>query len=181
MSKFIFQSVKKSGIHHRRRHPVSWNSAGTWRNDNVIIKSKRSFDVIMALLLRRVSAGIWKPEQNGQYFPVSKVFCDQLLCFWLTFDWSLFSRQDSGIKWKHFPRYWPFVRGNHRSPGDFPLKGQWRGALVFSLICAWTNGWANNRDAGNLRRHGAYCDVTVIHKKTHHWLSWWLVACCLNQ
>ena len=25
-------------------------------------------------------------------------------------------------------------------------KGQWRGALMFSLICAWTNGWANHRD-----------------------------------
>ena len=22
-----------------------------------------------------------------------------------------------------------------------PYKGQWRGALMFSLICAWTNGW----------------------------------------
>ena len=44
------------------------------------------------------------------------------------------------IKWKHFQRYWPFVRGIHRSPGDSPHKGQWRGALMFSLICACTNG-----------------------------------------
>ena len=66
------------------------------------------------------------------------------------------------IKWKHFPRYWPFVRGIHRSPVDSPLKGQWRGALVFSLICAWTNGWVNNRDAGDLRRHRAHYDVTVM-------------------
>ena len=42
-------------------------------------------------------------------------------------------------------------------------KGQWRGALKFSLICAWTNGWVNNRDAGNLRRHGTHYDVTVMH------------------
>ena len=34
-----------------------------------------------------------------------------------------------------------------------PLKGQWRGVLMFSLICAWTNGWANNQDGGDLRRH----------------------------
>ena len=47
------------------------------------------------------------------------------------------------IKWKHFPRYWPFVRGIHRSPLDFPHKVQWRWALMFSLICAWTNVWAN--------------------------------------
>ena len=41
------------------------------------------------------------------------------------------------IKWKHFPRYWPFVRGIHRSPVNSPHKGQWRGALTFSLICVW--------------------------------------------
>ena len=50
------------------------------------------------------------------------------------------------IKWKHFPRYWPFVRGIHRSPLNSPHKGQWRGALMFSLICAWMNGWINNRE-----------------------------------
>ena len=66
------------------------------------------------------------------------------------------------IKWKHFPRYWPFVRGIHRWPVDRPHKGQWRGALMFSLICAWTNGWANNRDAGDLRRYCAHYDVTVM-------------------
>ena len=38
------------------------------------------------------------------------------------------------IKWKHFPRYWPFVRGIHWSPVNSPHKDQWRGALMFSLI-----------------------------------------------
>ena len=60
---------------------------------------------------------------------------------------------------KTFPRYWPFVRGIHRSPVNSPHKGQWRGALTFSLICAWTNGWANNREAGDLRRHRAHHDA----------------------
>ena len=55
---------------------------------------------------------------------------------------------DDVIKWKHFPRSWPFVRGIHRSPVDSPHKGQWRGALMFSLICAWINGQVNNREAG---------------------------------
>ena len=41
------------------------------------------------------------------------------------------------IKWNHFTRYWPFVRGIHRSPVTSPHKGQWRGTLMFSLICAW--------------------------------------------
>ena len=56
---------------------------------------------------------------------------------------------DEVIKWKHFPRYWPFVRGIHRSPVNSPHKGQWRGALMFSLICTWISGWANNREAGD--------------------------------
>ena len=43
---------------------------------------------------------------------------------------------DDFIKWKHFPRYWPFVRGIYRSPVNSPPKGQWRIALVFSLICS---------------------------------------------
>ena len=61
-----------------------------------------------------------------------------------------------------FPRYWPFVRGIHRSPVNSPHKGQWRGALMFSLIYAWTNGWLNNQYAGDLRRHRAHYDVTVM-------------------
>ena len=48
---------------------------------------------------------------------------------------------DDVIKWKHFPRNWPFVRGIHRSPVNSPHKGQWRGALMFSLICVWINDW----------------------------------------
>ena len=69
---------------------------------------------------------------------------------------------DDVIKWKHFPRYWPFMRGIHRSPVNSPHKGQWRGALMFSLIYAWTSGWANNRDAGGLRRYSANYDVIVM-------------------
>ena len=48
------------------------------------------------------------------------------------------------------------------SPVNSPHKSQWRGALMFSLICAWTNAWVNNRNAGDLRRRHAYYDVTVI-------------------
>ena len=69
---------------------------------------------------------------------------------------------DDVIKWKHFPRYWPFVRGIHRSPLNSSHKGQWHGALMFSLMCARINGWVNNGDAGDLRRHRAHCDVIVM-------------------
>ena len=66
------------------------------------------------------------------------------------------------MKWKYFPRYWPFVRGIHRSPVNSPHKGQWRGALMFSLICTWINGWVDNGVAGDLIRHHAHYDVTVM-------------------
>ena len=52
--------------------------------------------------------------------------------------------------------------GNSPVTGEFPHKGQWRGALMFSLICAWMNDWVNNREAGDLRSHGAHSNVTVM-------------------
>ena len=70
---------------------------------------------------------------------------------------------DDVIKWKHFPRYWPFLRGIYRSPVNSPRKGQWRGALMFSLTCAWINGWVNNRAAGDLRRHRTHSNEVEIH------------------
>ena len=69
---------------------------------------------------------------------------------------------DDVIQWKHFLRYWPFVRGIHRSPVDSPHKDQWRGALMFPLICTWTNAWKSYWDVGDLRRHRTHYDVTVV-------------------
>ena len=85
-----------------------------------------------------------------------------LLCFVVVWNQSIYPYHDDVIKWNHFPRYWPFVRGIHRSQVNFPHKGQWRGALMFSLICAWINGWVNNGEAGDLRRYRAHYDVTVM-------------------
>ena len=36
--------------------------------------------------------------------------------------WIPWQYHDDVIKWKHFPRYWPFVRGIHRSTGEFPAQ-----------------------------------------------------------
>ena len=69
---------------------------------------------------------------------------------------------DDVIKWKYFPCYWPFVRGIHRSTVNSPHKGQWHGALTFPLTCAWINGWVNNWEAGDLGRHRAHYEVTVM-------------------
>ena len=96
---------------------------------------------------------------QGQY-----VFYTALL-WWIRFsptysDW--LSLHDDVVKWKHFPRYRPFVRGIHLSPVNSPHKGQWRRALTFSLICVWINGWVNNREASHLRRNQAHYDVIVM-------------------
>ena len=70
---------------------------------------------------------------------------------------------DDVIKWKHFPRNWPFVRGIHRSPVNSPHKGQWRGALMFLWSTPWINGWVNHREAGDLRHHRAYHNVILMY------------------
>ena len=52
--------------------------------------------------------------------------------------------------------------------GEFPHKGQWRGALMFTLICAWINGWLDNREAGDLTRHRAHYDVIIMISTTNN-------------
>ena len=90
----------------------------------------------------------------------------------LTFRYSVITLfHDDVIKWKHFPRYWPFVRGIHRFPMNSPHKGQWRGTLMFSLICVWISGWVNNDEAGDLRRYRTHHAVTVMKSAMWYVLS----------
>ena len=91
---------------------------------------------------------------------------------------------DDVIRWKHFPRYWHFTRGIHRSPKLLKLtrigiqkcislpassvnQRPVTRSFDVSLTCAWTNGSANNWGASDLRRHCAHCDVSVMNK-THN-------------
>ena len=86
----------------------------------------------------------------------------QLLNIWYINMYTVCFGYSKIIMIKTYSALLAICEGNHRSPVDFPHKGQWRRALTFSLICARTNGWTNNRDAGDFRRHGAHCDVTVM-------------------
>ena len=67
--------------------------------------------------------------------------------------------------WRHqmetFSAILALCAGIHWSPVNSPHKGQWRGALMFSLIC-WINDWVNNDEAGDLRCHRAHYDVSVM-------------------
>ena len=93
----------------------------------------------------------WLPEMKGLYW------CIEFYETW----------HDDVIKWKHFSSYWLILWGIRRSPVNSPHRGQWRGAFVFSLICAWINVWINNGGAGNLRSPRAHYHVIVIKKWTH--------------
>ena len=107
----------------------------------------RSFGVFLDLRLNKR----WSKQSWGWWF-------ETLSCpFWRHCNVEIIS-----IKWKYFPRYWPFVRGIHRSPVDFPHKGLWRESWMFSLIYAWTNGCAKTHDASDLRRRRAHYDATVM-------------------
>ena len=68
--------------------------------------------------------------------------------------------------WRHqmetFSALLALCAGNSPVTGEFPHNGQWHGALMFSLICAWTNDWVNNRDVGDLRCHHACYGVIVM-------------------
>ena len=67
--------------------------------------------------------------------------------------------------WRHqmetFSALLALCAGNSLVPVNYPHKGQWRGALMFSLICAWINRWVNNGEAGDFRRYRTHYDVIV--------------------
>ena len=66
--------------------------------------------------------------------------------------------------WRHqmetFSALLALCEGNPPVTVVSPHKSQWRGALMFSLI--WTNVWANNPDAGDLRGRRSYYDATCM-------------------
>ena len=84
-----------------------------------------------------------------------KHFCSNWIPFATNYTW-----------WRHqmetFSALLALCSGNSPVPVNSPHKGQWRAAWVFSSICAWINGWVNNRKAGDLRRNRAHYDVSVM-------------------
>ena len=146
-------------------------SADTLRNNNVIITSKWRCKVVWCNHVVNISSYVrWDlviPQILSATFndiigstrKPGKLERKHILSF----------QHDDVIKWRYFPRYWPF--GIHQSSVDSPHKGQWRGALIFSLMCAWRNGRVNNRDAGDLRLRRAHYGVIVMIITVSCWYS----------
>ena len=99
----------------------------------------RPIEYCLFMFITKCKAKMTKMTSEG-LTKVNKTVCPHPGIICTTHYLGNFNREiichDDFIKWKHFPRYWPYVRGVHRSPVNSPLKGQWHGALMFSLICA---------------------------------------------
>ena len=109
------------------------------------------FSYALLRWLRGIEMGVFHIPVADEPIRMRCVSCGHLQIM----EWRLVSiwlqetkEHDDVIKWKHFPRYWPFVREIHRFPVNSTHKGQWRGALIFSDIFARINDWVNNGEAG---------------------------------
>ena len=126
-----------------------------------ILRNKGHSDLFVYALHKKWGAGY--PTKQTHDFLYFAFFLLRLSLLFLIDSRDLSTHfHDDVFKWKYFPHYWPFLRGIHRSPVKSPHKGQWRGALKFSLICFGLNGWINNRKAGDMRRYRAHYDVTMM-------------------
>ena len=68
--------------------------------------------------------------------------------------------------WRHqmetFSALLALYAGDSPVTGEFPVQRPVTRSFDVSLICAWINGWVNNRKSGDLRRHRAHYDVIVL-------------------
>ena len=115
--------------------------------------------VLRSALARISLSGKRRPTLHN-----NRVYYVLLPCIWISGTPSP-SELDLFAWWRHqletFSALLALCAGKSPLPVNSPHKGQWRGALMFSLICVWVNG-CHNREAGDLRRHRAHYDVNVM-------------------
>ena len=136
----LYISHKYTTNYHSRSHFLHWQwvaNMDTYKHmhPSLIVAQRRHLEHRSVSILSLSSVP-----------PVIGHFLDQ----WIHF-------HDDVIKWKIFRVTGP-LSGEFTGHRWIPRKGP----LMFSLICAWIDGWVNNHEAGNLRRHRAYYDVIVM-------------------
>ena len=87
---------------------------------------------------------------------------------------------DDVIKWKHLPRYWPFVRGIHQSRWIPHTKASDAELWWFLWSAVRINGWVNKREAGDLRRHHGHYDVIVMAVENNFDSRWYDLSQSFN-
>ena len=128
-----------------------WNYNWKW----AVIIQENAFEHVVCK-----SAAIWPQPQCVNMYDLKLILNMPHGSFWI---WSqpLRGDHDDVIKWKHFPRYWPFVRGIHRSPVNSPPQRPVTRSFDVFFDQSRINGWVNNGESGDLRRHRAHYDVNV--------------------
>ena len=74
---------------------------------------------------------------------------------------------DDVIKWKHFPRHWPFARGIRQSPANSSHKGQWSGDVMSSLICCHNVSYEI--------KNYTNCDWTILSLWLNHFVQYVII------
>ena len=142
---FLFGTLWPRHLHNQLHHQSDSYVLNCWKNNTFIYTTPRH----------------WNRE-----IYTTKTLYGSWLAFFYQILLSHATRSRNMIWWRHqmeiFSALLAICEGNPSASGGFPSQSQWRGALMFSLICTWTNGWANNRVTGDLRRHRAHYDVHIM-------------------
>ena len=135
--------------------------------------NKRLSKQLWGWWFERLSRSLWR--HRNENIKLSKVHLTGPLWGESTCQWRIDSHDKGSVMcktfichtwWRHqmetYSASLALCAGNSPVPVNSPHKGQWRGALMFSLIYVWINGWVNNREAGDLRRYHAHYDIIVM-------------------
>ena len=144
------------------------NSLKTWRTDQDLFHDFLYLIKIIPLFPLETTTSYDAKWIRVSGYNLAGDMCGSNIRGWISED-HCHQWNDDVIKWRYFPRYWPFVRAIHRTPVISSHQDQWRGALMFSLTNTWTSGWVNNHEAGDLRRHRTHYDVSVMDVRVTDW------------
>ena len=152
--KYCFYPAEKMSI-----HPIQWNRADSRFAPSQWEMALQSNDVSHWLGASLESALNVMRQHYGSKHTFSVHFLHNGCCFTLFF----FYHFTLSLSFANLLPWWRHQMETFSvSPVNSLHKGQWHGALMFSLICAWINGWVNNHKAGDLRRHCVHYDVPVM-------------------
>ena len=144
-------------------------------------KSQQALPLYVTISTKQLQEQLWQTVVYTQGLWVTK---HQLLSGDIQFrmnslleQYHVYSRWMAKSWWRHqmekFSALLAICAGNSPVTAEFPAQRPVTRSFDVSLICVWINDWANNREAGDLRRHRADSDVTAMLIGAV-WLNTWL-------